>query len=111
GPFALQRRGADRPRWQCRRKVPQGLPATSGNRGGPSARKRVSRVRAPVGACKRSLVSARACENHVYVVSSTYTEPSANWMVSAIFGHDGKQLATAKEWGEVAGAEGAVERG
>jgi predicted amidohydrolase len=59
----------------------------------------------PVWGCNPSLVSARACENHVYVVSSTYTEPSANWMVSAIFGHDGKQLATAKEWGEVAVAE------
>jgi hypothetical protein len=26
-------------------------------------------------------------------------------MVSAVFGHDGKQLATAKEWGEVVVAE------
>jgi predicted amidohydrolase len=59
----------------------------------------------PVWGCNPVLASARACENHVYVVSSTYTEPSANWMVSAIFGHDGRQLATAKEWGEVAVAE------
>ncbi|MCI0360110.1 MAG: carbon-nitrogen hydrolase family protein [Planctomycetaceae bacterium] len=59
----------------------------------------------PVWGCNPSLVSARACENHVYVVSSTYTDPSANWMVSAIFGHDGKQLATAKEWGDVVVAE------
>jgi predicted amidohydrolase len=59
----------------------------------------------PVWGCNPGLVSARACENHVYVVSSTYTEPSANWMVSAVFGHDGRQLATAKEWGEVVVAE------
>jgi predicted amidohydrolase len=59
----------------------------------------------PVWGCNPSLVSARACENHVYVVSSTYTDRSANWMVSAIFGHDGGQLATAEEWGDVAVAE------
>ncbi len=59
----------------------------------------------PVWGCNPSLASARACENHVYLVSSTYTDPSANWMVSAIFGHDGRQLATAEEWGEVVVAE------
>jgi predicted amidohydrolase len=59
----------------------------------------------PVWGCNPTLVSARACENHVYVVSSTYTDLSANWMVSAVFGHDGRQLATAKEWGDVAVAE------
>ncbi len=55
----------------------------------------------PVWGCNPKLVEARACENHVYVVSSTYTDRSSNWMVSAIFGHDGRQLATAKEWGDV----------
>jgi predicted amidohydrolase len=59
----------------------------------------------PVWGCNPGLASARACENHVYVVSSTYTEPASNWMVSAVFGHDGRQLATAKEWGEVVVAE------
>ena len=59
----------------------------------------------PVWGCNPMLTAARACENHVYVVSSTYTDPSSNWMVSAIFGHDGKQLATAHEWGEVVVAE------
>jgi hypothetical protein len=51
------------------------------------------------------LAAARACENHVYVVSSTYTPVSSNWMISAIFGHDGTPLAQAKEWGTVAVAE------
>jgi predicted amidohydrolase len=59
----------------------------------------------PVWGCNPLLTSARACENHVYVVSSTYTDQSANWMVSAIFGHDGRQLARAHEWGEVVVAE------
>jgi predicted amidohydrolase len=59
----------------------------------------------PVWGCNPMLTAARACENHAYVVSSTYTDQSANWMVSAIFGHDGRQLATAHEWGDVAVAE------
>lgn len=59
----------------------------------------------PVWGCNPKLVEARACENHVYIVSSTYTDRSSNWMVSAIFGHDGRQLATAKEWGDVVVSE------
>ena len=59
----------------------------------------------PVWGCNPMLAAARACENHVYVVSSTYTDNSANWMVSAIFGHDGRQLATADEWGDVVVSE------
>ena len=59
----------------------------------------------PVWGCNPMLTAARACENHVYVASSTYTDQSANWMVSAIFGHDGRQLATAHEWGDVVVAE------
>jgi len=56
----------------------------------------------PVWGCNPLLARARACENHVYVVSSTYTDSSANWMISAVFGHDGGVLAQAKEWGTVA---------
>lgn len=59
----------------------------------------------PVWGCNPMLTAARACENHVYVVSSTYTDAATNWMVSAIFGHDGRQLATAHEWGDVVVAE------
>src|SRR5205807_4438969 len=47
----------------------------------------------PVMGCNPMLGAARACENHVYVVSSTHTDVSQRWMVSAIFGHDGKTLA------------------
>ncbi len=56
----------------------------------------------PVWGCNPMLGAARACENHVYVVSSTYTDVSANWMISGIYGHDGQVLAQAKEWGTVA---------
>ncbi len=59
----------------------------------------------PVAGCNPLLAAARACENHVYLVSSTYTPVGSNWMVSAIFGHDGVPLAQAKEWGTIAVAE------
>ncbi|MEQ1860950.1 MAG: carbon-nitrogen hydrolase family protein [Chthoniobacteraceae bacterium] len=59
----------------------------------------------PVMGCNPMLGAARACENHVYVVSSTHTDAEKNWMVSAVFGHDGKLLAQAKEWGTVAVTE------
>jgi len=59
----------------------------------------------PVWGCNPLLGAARACENHVYVISSTYTDTSSNWMISAIYGHDGKPLAQAKEWGTVAVTE------
>jgi len=56
----------------------------------------------PVWGCNPMLGAARACENHVYIVSSTYTDASSNWMISAIYGHDGRPLAQAKDWGTVA---------
>jgi predicted amidohydrolase len=56
----------------------------------------------PVWGCNPMLGAARACENHVYIISSTYTDASQNWMISAIYGHDGKPLAQAKEWGSIA---------
>lgn len=59
----------------------------------------------PVWGCNPLLAAARACENHVYVVSSTYTDRKSDWMVSAIFDHTGHQLATAETFGTVAIAE------
>ena len=56
----------------------------------------------PVAGCNPLLAAARACENHVLIVSSTYTDPKANWMISAIWGRDGVPLAQAKEWGTIA---------
>jgi predicted amidohydrolase len=59
----------------------------------------------PVWGCNPLLASARACENGVYVISSTYSAPDQNWMPSAIFGHAGERLAEGKEWGDVVVAE------
>lgn len=59
----------------------------------------------PVWGCNPALASARACENHVYVVSSTYEDISRNWMLTAIYGHDGQPLAQAEKWGTIIVAE------
>lgn len=59
----------------------------------------------PVWGCNPMLAAARACENHVYVVSSTYTPYTNDWMLSAVYGHDGSTLAHAEEFGTVAIAE------
>ena len=59
----------------------------------------------PVWGCNPELAAARATENHVYLVSSTYEDISTNWMKTAIFNHEGDTLAQAKTWGTVAVAE------
>ncbi|WP_395745180.1 carbon-nitrogen hydrolase family protein [Prosthecobacter sp.] len=60
----------------------------------------------PVWGCNPMLAAARACENHVYLVSSTYTDATKNqWMISGIFDHYGDVLAQAAVWGSVAIAE------
>jgi len=60
----------------------------------------------PVWGCNPMLAAARACENHVYVVSSTYTDASKHdWMISGIFDHFGDVLAKADTFGTLAIAE------
>lgn len=59
----------------------------------------------PVWGCNPLLARARAVENHVYVVSSTYEDVSRNWMRSAVYGHDGEMLAAAEKFGGVVVAE------
>lgn len=49
----------------------------------------------PVWGCNPLLARARACENHVYLVSSTYSDPAASWTQSAIYDHAGEMLAQA----------------
>lgn len=59
----------------------------------------------PVWGCNPKLAAARACENHVYVISSTFMEHDSGWMISAVYDHNGDPLATASKWGTVAVAE------
>ena len=59
----------------------------------------------PVWGCNPNLAKARAIENQIYVVSSTYTSYDDGWMISAIYDRSGKPVATATDWGTVAVAE------
>ena len=59
----------------------------------------------PVWGCNPLLAAARACENHTYLVSSTYTDIKSDWTLTAVYGHDGKTLAKAEKWGTVIVAE------
>ena len=59
----------------------------------------------PVWGCNPLLAQARACENHIYLISSTYEPPERGWILSAIYGHDGQPLIAADKWGTVVVAE------
>jgi predicted amidohydrolase len=59
----------------------------------------------PVWGCNPLLAQARAVENHVYLVSSTYEDISRNWMLTAIYDHTGSPIAFAEKWGTVIVAE------
>lgn len=59
----------------------------------------------PVWGCNPLLAKARACENQVYIVSSTYEDISRNWMLSAVYDHTGEPIALAKNWDSIAFAE------
>lgn len=59
----------------------------------------------PVWGCDPLLARARACENRVHLVSSTYSAPRDGWMISAVFDPTGQPIAKADAWGTVAVAE------
>jgi predicted amidohydrolase len=60
----------------------------------------------PVWGCNPLLASARACENHVYIVSRTYTDNRRHeWMIGGVYDYYGKILVKATEWGTMAVTE------
>ncbi len=59
----------------------------------------------PVWGCNPDLAKARAVENHVYVVSSTYEDIASHWMLTAVWDHTGRTIALAEKWGTVVSAE------
>lgn len=59
----------------------------------------------PVWGCNPLLAQARACENHVFVVSSTFMNHDAGWMHSAIYDQGGRPLDRGTAWGTVVLAE------
>lgn len=59
----------------------------------------------PVAGCNPLLARARACENHVFLVSSSYTDVAMNWTITAVYDREGQPIAQAKDWGSVAVAE------
>src|SRR5437764_13899454 len=46
----------------------------------------------PVWGCNPMLASARACENHVYLVSSTYEDVARKWMLTGAWNSEGNTL-------------------
>ncbi|HOD83992.1 MAG: Aliphatic amidase [Planctomycetes bacterium ADurb.Bin126] len=59
----------------------------------------------PVWGCNPQLARARAIENHVYLVSSTYEPPTSNWMLSGVWSHTGDLLAQGEKFSDVVVAE------
>ncbi len=59
----------------------------------------------PVWGCNPLLAQARACENHVFVVSSTFMDHDDGWMYSAVYDQGGRPLARGEKWGTVVVAE------
>lgn len=59
----------------------------------------------PIWGGNPTLAAARSIENQIYLVSSTYTEESEDWMISGIWDHSGRVIAKADTWGSVVIAE------
>ena len=65
----------------------------------------IERLLRIIAGCNPLLARARACENHVILVSSTYTDVARDWTITAVYDHQGNPIARASEWGTIAVAE------
>ena len=59
----------------------------------------------PIAGGMPTLARARAVENQVYLVSSTYTDHDRDWMKTGVWAPSGELLDHAKQWGTVVVSE------
>lgn len=59
----------------------------------------------PIWGGNPTLAKARAIENQVYLVTSTYTDPNRDWMKSTIIDKEGNMLSIGKDWGTLVYAD------
>jgi len=55
----------------------------------------------PIWGGNPALARARAIENQVFLVSSTYTDPARDWMKSGVWDQEGRLLTVGERWGTV----------
>lgn len=59
----------------------------------------------PIWGGNPDLAAARAIENQIYLVTSTYTAPDRDWMKSGIWDNRGNLMVEGTQWGQVLVAE------
>lgn len=62
-------------------------------------------IAVPIYGGDDELAMARARDNRVFLVTSTYMEPWTHWMRSGVWDREGNLIAAAKSWGTLAIAE------
>jgi predicted amidohydrolase len=67
-------------------------------------------IAVPIYGGNAALAAARAIDNHIYLVTSTYMKPADEWMRTGIWDHEGRLVASAGAEGTVAVAEVDLDR-
>jgi hypothetical protein len=86
------------PRWSIQMKTIVAVILLAFTKSFADSRFEMAGIHAQCGAAYPELARARACENQVYLVSSTCEDVSPEWMLTAIHGRDGSVLAQATDW-------------